>query len=226
MPNKPGFRVKLLLGAAAAIAISVMVPAAEPNFAKWEREISSFEARDRTNPPPKGAVLFVGSSSIRMWTNLAADFPTLQVINRGFGGSAVADTTHFAERIIFPYQPSKIVLYAGDNDIARGDSPEEVLQNFRELVEKVHAELPKAKIYFLAIKPSPSRWHLSPQSSEANRLIKKDCRFKPKLEYIDVWTPLMKEGQPDPTLFLNDRLHLNGAGYERWAKVVRAALAD
>src|SRR5687767_2366409 len=154
MPNKSARRVSSLL---AVIAMSVMASAAEPNFARWEREITTFEARDRTNPPPKGAVLFVGSSSIRMWTNLAADFPKLQVINRGFGGSAVADTTHFADRIIFPYEPAKIVLYAGDNDIARGDSPEEVLQNFQAFVKKVHVQLPKTKIYFLAIKPSPSR---------------------------------------------------------------------
>ena len=208
------------------IASAVAIFAAEPGFSRWEKEISAFEARDRTNPPPKDAVLFVGSSSIRMWTNLAADFPKLQVINRGFGGSAVPDSTHFADRIIFPYEPAKIVMYAGDNDIARGDSPEEVLQNFQAFVKKVHVQLPKTKIYFLAIKPSPSRWHLSPQSSEANQLIKKYCRFKPKLEYIDVWTPLMKEGKPDPEFFLQDRLHLNGAGYERWAKVVRTALED
>jgi lysophospholipase L1-like esterase len=212
--------------ALAAITVSMMVSAAEPDFARWEKEISAFESRDRTNPPPKGAVLFVGSSSIRMWTNLAADFPNLQVINRGFGGSVIADTTHFADRIIFPYKPEKIVLYAGDNDIARGYSPERVLEDFQTLVGKIHAELPKAKIYFLAIKPSPSRWHLSPQSAEANRLVKKYCRFKPKLEYIDVWTPLMTDGQPDPAFFLKDRLHLNRAGYEKWAKVVRAALKD
>ena len=209
-----------------ALFLGVMARAAEPDFARWEKEISAFEARDRTNPPPKGAVLFVGSSSIRMWTDLAADFPTLQVINRGFGGSLIPDTAHFADRIVFPYKPSKIVLYAGDNDIARGHSPERVLRDFRALVEKVHEELPETKIYFLAIKPSPSRWHLSPQSKEANRLIKKYCRFKPKVEYIDVWTPLIKDGQPDPSLFIKDQLHINRAGYDRWTKVVREALED
>jgi lysophospholipase L1-like esterase len=210
----------------AVIAGAITAVAAEPDFSRWEKDISAFEARDRTNPPPKGAVLFVGSSSIRMWTNLAADFPNLQVINRGFGGSVIEDTTHFADRIIFPHQPTKIVLYAGDNDIARGYSAERVLQDFKALVEKIQTKLPEAKVYYLAIKPSPSRWHLSPQSAEANRLIRKQCRFNSKLEYIDVWTPLMKDGQPDPAFFLNDRLHLNRAGYERWAKVVRAALAD
>ena len=102
--------------------------AAELKSTRWEKEIAAFEASDRKKSPPKGAILFVGSSSIRYWTNLAADFPELKVINRGFGGSHVADTTYFADRIIFPYEPSKIVVYAGDNDIGRGASPEQVLK--------------------------------------------------------------------------------------------------
>jgi lysophospholipase L1-like esterase len=200
--------------------------AAELDPARWEKDIKAFEAADAKNPPPKGGVLFVGSSSIRLWRSLADDFPKWKVINRGFGGSHIPDTTYFAERIIFPYEPSKIVLYAGDNDIARGHSAERVLENFRKLVEKIHAQLPAAKIYFLAIKPSPARWHLSPQSKEANRLIQRYSRFRPKVEYIDVWTPLMKDGQPDAALFEKDRLHLNPEGYERWTKVVRKALED
>ena len=209
-----------------AWALAGALNAAELNSARWEKEIAAFEAMDRTNPPPKGGVLFVGSSSIRLWKDIATDFPSLKVVSRGFGGSQIPDTTDFAERIIFPYEPSKIVLYAGDNDIARGHSPQRVLSDFRELVEKVHAKLPKTKIYFLAIKPSPSRWHLSPQGSEANKLIKAYCRFRPKLEYIDVWSPLMKEGKPDPALFEKDRLHLNREGYARWKKVIEKALKD
>jgi len=199
---------------------------AEADPKRWEKDIAAFEAMDRKNPPQKGGVLFVGSSSIRFWTNIAQDFPNLKVISRGFGGSHLPDTTYFAERIIFPYEPSKIVLYAGDNDIARGRSAEQVAADFRELVEKVHARLPKTKIYYLAVKPSPSRWHLSPQGREANRLIRKYCRFRPKVEFIDVWTPLMKDGKPDPTLFEKDRLHLNREGYARWTKVIRKALED
>jgi lysophospholipase L1-like esterase len=199
---------------------------AEADPKRWEKDIAAFEAMDRKNPPQKGGVLFVGSSSIRFWTNIAQDFPNLKVISRGFGGSHLPDTTYFAERIIFPYEPSKIVLYAGDNDIARGRSPEQVAADFRALVEKVHARLPKTKIYYLAVKPSPSRWHLSPQGHEANRLIRKYCRFRPRVEFIDVWTPLMKDGKPDPTLFEKDRLHLNREGYARWTKVIRKALED
>jgi lysophospholipase L1-like esterase len=199
---------------------------AELDPKRWEKDIAAFEAMDRKNPPEKGGVVFVGSSSIRFWTNIAQDFPNLKVISRGFGGSHLPDTTYFADRIIFPYEPSKIVLYAGDNDIARGRSAEQVAADFHELVRKVHTQLPKTKIYYLAIKPSPSRWHLSPQAREANRLIRKYCWFRPKVEFIDVWTPLIKDGKPDPALFEKDRLHINREGYARWTKVVQEALED
>ena len=201
--------------------------AAELNPAKWAKDIAEFEAMDRTNRPPKGAVLFVGSSTIRFWTNLAADFPDLKTIRRGFGGSYMPDVTYFAGRIVIPYQPSKIVIYAGDNDIGAGRSPEQVYEDFRELVKKVQTALPKTKIYYLAIKPSPSRWHLSPQSSEANRLIRRFCRMHRNTEFVDIWTPTLgADGQPDPSLFEKDNLHVNKQGYARWTSVIREALKD
>ena len=225
MPNAP-----LARGTVAVFLLGILawqLRAAEINSTQWEKDITAFEAMDRTNPPPKGAVLFVGSSSIRLWANLSNDFSGLKVIQRGFGGSHIPDTTYFADRIVIPYQPSKIVLYAGDNDIARGHSAEQVASDFRALVRKVHEALPKTKIYFLAIKPSPSRWHLSPQSSEANRLIRRFCRAHRNVEFIDVWTPTLgSDGRPDPTLFEKDNLHINRKGYARWAEVIRKALQD
>lgn len=200
--------------------------AAELKPERFEKEIAAFEASDRTNPPPKGAILFVGSSSIRLWKNLVADFEESKVINRGFGGSHVRDTTHFADRIVFPYEPSKIVLYAGDNDIGSGRSPEQVLADFKTLVGKVRSKLPETKIYFLAIKPSPSRWYLSPQAMEANRMVKRYAGIRSEVEFIDVWSPLIKDGRPNPALYEKDRLHLNRQGYELWIPVVRKALED
>lgn len=218
--------ISLLAVLLSILSSSKALNAAEQKPARWEKDIAAFEASDRKNPPAKGGVLFIGSSSIRYWKTLATDFPKLEVINRGFGGSYVADSTHFAERIIFPYEPSKIVLYAGDNDIAGGHSPEQVFSDFREFVEKVHSKLPETKIYYLAVKPSPSRWHLSPQGLEANNKIKRYARFRPKVEFIDVWSPLMKDGRPDPALFEKDRLHINSKGYELWRDAVRKALKD
>jgi lysophospholipase L1-like esterase len=211
----------------AALLAGALGRAAEPDPKKWEKDIVAFEAMDRTNPPPKGAVLFVGSSSIRFWTNLPNDFPELKVISRGFGGSHLPDLIHYADRIIIPYAPSKIVIYAGDNDIARGNSPEQVYDDFRALVKKVEAALPETEIYFLAIKPSPSRWHLSPQSAEANRRIQRFSRMRRNVAFIDVWTPILgPDGRPDPALFEKDNLHINQKGYARWREVIRKALQD
>lgn len=206
---------------------ALSLQAAELNPAKWEKDIAAFEAIDRTNPPSKGAVLFVGSSTIRFWTNLASDFPDLKTVRRGFGGSYMPDVTYFADRIVIPYQPSKIVVYAGDNDIGAGRSAEQVFDDFRALVKKIHTALPKAKIYYLAIKPSPSRWHLSPQSSEANRLIRRYCRMHRNTEFVDIWTPTLgADGRPDPALFEKDNLHVNKQGYARWTKIILEALKD
>ncbi len=214
-----------------AIAAWLFLPldasAAELDHARWEKEIAAFETKDRTNPPPQNGVLFVGSSSIRFWKDIATAFPDMKVISRGFGGSLLPDSTYFADRIIFPYRPSKIVLYAGDNDIGKGRSPQQVLEDFREFTAKVHGKLPETKIYFLAIKPSPLRWHLSPQAAESNSLVRRYCRFRPRLEFIDVWTPLLaKNGRPDPALFEKDNLHINEAGYKLWTQVIREALND
>lgn len=222
MQSSVSFFIRLLM----VSVVPAFLHSADLNPKRWEKDIAAFEASDRTNPPPKGAVLFVGSSSIRYWKDLEKDFSEYQVINRGFGGSHIPDSTHFAERIIFPYEPSKIVLYAGDNDISRGISPEQAFADFRAFVEKVHSKLPDTRIYYLAIKPSPSRWYLSPQSEKTNRLIQRYARFRPKIEYIDVWTPLLKDGRPDPALFEKDRLHINRKGYELWAEVVREAIED
>lgn len=221
-------RILLIWRLVACLGLSVAAAsAAELDPKIWEKEIAAFEAADRRTRPAEGGVLFVGSSSIRFWTNLAEAFPEHQVISRGFGGSHLPDATYYFDRIVLPYRPSKIVLYAGDNDIAKGRSPEQVFADFREFAAKLRSALPGTKLYFLAIKPSPSRWHLSPQAREANRLVRRYCAVRSRLEFIDVWTPLIgSDGRPDPALFLKDNLHINGKGYERWAKVVRKALKD
>jgi len=207
------------------LVIVVNICGANNNSSRWEPEIKAFEAQDRTNPPPNGAVLFIGSSSIRLWTNLAEAFPSMATLRRGFGGSYLPDQTAFAERIIFPYRPSKIVVYAGENDIARGDSPQDVSKAFRAFVGKMHDKFPKTPIFYISIKPAPSRWHLSPQEREANRLIRSYCRRHKLLQFIDIWPLLLDQnGRPSSSLFVADQLHLNEKGYALWAKEIRQAL--
>lgn len=191
---------------------------------RWEPAIRAFEARDKEHPPPKGALLFVGSSSIRGW-DLGRSFPDLETINRGFGGSQIADSIRYADRIILPHRPRVVVLYAGDNDIAAGKSPEQVFADYRRFVGAVHAELPKTPIVFIAIKPSLARWSLWPKMRRANDLIREFAEERELLDYADIAAPMLGEdGRPRPELFVKDGLHLNAKGYAAWASVVRPFL--
>jgi len=219
------FKPYYWIALAVAGTFTGLVLAAAPDPARWEKEIAAFEAKDRAEAPPKGAVVFAGSSTIRLWTNLPAYFPQWTVIQRGFGGCELSDVGHFADRIIIPYAPAKVVVYGGDNDLAKGRSPQEVLASFRELERKIHAALPRTELYFLAIKPSPKRWHLSPQGREANGLVRRYCQRQAKSHFIDLWpATLNAQGQPDAGLFEPDQLHLNERGYAKWAPIIAAAL--
>ena len=197
----------------------------DAKFAKWEKEIAAFEAADQKQPPVKGDILFVGSSSIRMW-DVKRSFPELPVVNRGFGGSQIEDSTHFAERIIGTHEPRAIVFYAGDNDIASGKSAETVAGDFEKFVAKVRGKRPETQILFIAIKPSPSRWKHIESQRTANQKIREFCERGERLTYIDIAPPMLgKDGQPREELFLKDRLHMTPAGYAVWNEQLRPHLA-
>ena len=200
--------------------------AADHDSSRWEKSIARFEAADKKQMPRTDGILFIGSSSIRMWKTLERDFPGEPIINRGFGGSQIADSVHFAGRIVHPYKPRQIVLYAGDNDVAAGKSPETVLADFQQFVKTVHAKLPKARVSFIAIKPSLSRWKLSGKMAMANSLVRNTCSKDKRLDYIDIWQPMLGDnGKPRPDLFLGDGLHLNAKGYALWTSIVKPHLA-
>jgi lysophospholipase L1-like esterase len=183
----------------------------------FEDEIEAFEAADRTNPPEKGGVVFVGSSSIRMWPNLAADFPGANVVQRGFGGSELWQVVNYAPRIVLPYCPRRIVVYAGDNDLAAGRSPEQILGDYQTFVGLVHRALPRTKIAFVSIKPSPSRWALSDKIRRANQLVREYSAKDSTLTYIDVFAPMLgPTGAPRGEMFGEDSLHLSPSGYAMW----------
>jgi lysophospholipase L1-like esterase len=200
--------------------------AAAPDNGPWEKEIRAFEKRDRQQPPPEGAVLFVGSSSIRLW-NLSDSFPGVATINRGFGGSQLADSVQFAERIVIPYRPKLIVVYAGDNDIAAGKTPAQVAADFKHFVGKVRPALPETPIAFLSIKPSIKRWALVDRIRATNRLIEQYAADGDQLRYVDVFTPMLgADGLPRKELFREDGLHLNAEGYKLWAETLRPVLPE
>jgi lysophospholipase L1-like esterase len=209
------------------LALQQTAPCAETNHnsAKWEKEIVAFEQSDRTNPPPKGALLFIGSSTIRLWKTLAEDFPDQHVINRGFGGSQIVDSTHFAERAIFPHAPRAVFLRAGGNDLWAGKSPEQVFSEFKDFVAKVHARLPDTEIVFISLCPSVARWSHADKEKRLNTLVEGFVKQTPRLKYIETYPmSLGADGKPRPELFVSDQLHFNAEGYKLLAERVRPFL--
>ena len=201
--------------------------AAEHDSTRWEKSIARFEAADKEEMPKPGGVLFIGSSSIGLWKTLKQDFPGVPVVRRGFGGSQIADSVHFAGRIVHPYKPRQIVMYAGENDVAKGKTPETVLADFQAFVKVVHAKLPKTSIAFIAIKPSITRWKLSGKMAQANALVREACGKDKRLEFIDIWQPMLGEdSKPKPDLFVPDGIHLNAKGYALWTSIVKPYLTE
>jgi lysophospholipase L1-like esterase len=208
------------------LLLMLAIGAAHAETNRWDADIAAFEAKDRTNPPPRDAIVFIGSSSIRLWKTLEQDFPEHKVINRGFGGSETGDSVHFADRVVLPYRPKLVVMYAGGNDINSGKTPERVAANFKAFVEKVQAKLPHTRIAYISIAPNPARWAQVDRVKRANDLIREFTKASPDLTFIDVFPHMLGEdGQPRPEIFGEDRLHMNERGYALWTKLVRPALS-
>ena len=195
------------------------LPAAQ---ARWHAALAAFANADREHFPGHDGVLFVGSSTIRMWTTLAQDFPQFPgIVNRGFGGSTLADCSLFTHDLVARYRPRQVLVYAGENDLAEGQSPMQVLESFVRFEKSVRAELPHARIDFISIKPSPSRTVLIDKVHTTNRLIAGYIQTLHNSTYIDIHTPMLDaEGRPRAALFRPDQLHLNDSGYRLWQSVI------
>jgi lysophospholipase L1-like esterase len=218
---RPAFLPALL-----ALALTPLLRAEAPAQAnRFEKEIAAFEAADKTSPPPQGAILFTGASGIRRWSTLAQDFPGLQVINRGFGGSQISDSIHFLDRVSIPYHPKTIVLQAGGNDLNVGKPVAQVVADFKTWVDKVRAKLPGVKIVYLGQSPSPARWAQREQQKELNRLVQEYIATGKNMAFVDLWdVTLGSDGQPRPELFVADKLHPSAEGYQIRTKLLRPVI--
>jgi len=222
--NRSAPLLGLCLALSLAPAAFALTPARQPQVPEqvsnvaWAGDMQAFAAADRTAPPPKGGIEFIGSSTVRMWESLAQDFAGQAVFNRGFGGSEVRDSTWYAGQIVVPYAPCKVFLYAGDNDLNSGRSPQQVRDDVLAFVERVHRDLPATVVEYISIKPSPSREHLLPGIVEANAMIRSALATLPN---TDIYTPMLgAEGKPDPSLFQADMLHMTPAGYAIWTRTL------
>jgi lysophospholipase L1-like esterase len=196
-----------------------------PAPGRFENEILLFEKQDSRNFPPRGATLFVGSSSIRLWRTIEEDLPGLTIINRGFGGSQTDDVLHHFDRIVAPYYPKTIVYFTGTNDLASGRTPEETVANVEEFIVRATRLFPDVTIYILSNTIAVSRKHLHERMSKANRLLVNMLENHENALYVDVTTPgLLENGQPRPDIYTADSLHLNRLGYEMWGDVLRPYL--
>jgi lysophospholipase L1-like esterase len=200
---------------------------AEPghDFAKCEKEVAAMEAQDKISPPPKGEILFIGSSTVKRWTTLAQDFPQHKVINRGFGGTQIVDATYYADRLIFPHEPKLIFLRAGGNDLNAGKTALQVFADYQEFVAKIQARLPKTEIVFISLSPSIARWKQAEKEKAVNTMIEAYARRSPRLKYLETYDMVLgSDGQPRPELFVEDKLHFNAEGYKLLAGRVRPYL--
>ena len=191
--------------------------------APFRDEIVKFAEQDRATPPPACPVLFVGSSSIRLWTSLAQDMAPLPVINRGFGGSKISEVNAYFDRIVTPYRPRAIVFYAGENNIDANEAPAAVAEQFRQFLELKRSRLGKTPVFYISAKPSKLRFNQLGRQAEFNAAVRTLAASSTDLTYIDVVGPMLVNGEPRD-IFVEDGLHMSPAGYAIWRGLVRDAL--
>lgn len=203
---------------------SLVLGQSDPDPLRFQSEIDQFESYDLRNSFPAEAVLFVGSSSIRLW-HTADAFPDITIINRGFGGAHVSDVIHYMQQTVLKYSPRAVVFYAGDNDIWDGKTSERVVDDLTRFLSAVWSSRNDTHVYFIAIKPSPSRWSVWDRMRQANSLVAELAGKEERLTYVDIASPMLAHSdRPDSSLFVSDQLHLNEKGYQLWRNVVRPLL--
>lgn len=208
-----------LLIAVFCLRPDVYADAPDPDPGRFAESIKAFALWDSKNSFPDDAILFVGSSSVRYWPTATA-FPGKPVINRGFGGSEISDVNHFYDQVIKPYAPTKILLYAGDNDIGGGKMADQVLEDYIELATMVQSDFPSTQLLFISIKPSKQRWNKWPMMVEANRMVREYADKHPNLDYADLATPLLNSDGKPKDVYMDDGLHLNERGYLLWQQAL------
>ncbi|WP_316828118.1 GDSL-type esterase/lipase family protein [Pedobacter miscanthi] len=194
----------------------------QPNFYNDVKTIKNYDKMFQQPPNP---ILFVGSSSIRKWEHLQQAFGTYNVMNRGIGGAVIDDITFYLNDIVFPYKPRQIVLYVGENDVISNiATADTILNRTIRLYKGIRSRLPEVPIVYIALKPSPSRDKFMAKAINANRLIREYLSHEKNTAFVDIFSPMLKEGKSRPELFVGDMLHMNQQGYDIWEKALKPYL--
>ncbi len=214
--------IRLFIALVAVLGFTVV-----SNAQPFAEDIAAFKKVDSLKFPPRHAILFVGSSSFTKWTDVQDYFPGYTIINRGFGGSTLPDVIRYANQVIYPYQPKEVVIYCGENDVASSDTvtAQIVFERFRQLFGMIRTNLPKAKIVFVSLKPSPSRWKMQDRVTAGNELISAYINKQKNAVFIDVYHKMLgSDGLPLPGIFIGDQLHMNAQGYAIWKQAIEPVL--
>jgi lysophospholipase L1-like esterase len=193
---------------------------------RWEKAVAAFEAADQVSPPPKGEIVFAGSSTMQRW-DVTSYFPDLKIINRGIGGTELSDAARYIDRLVLKHEPRLIVLYAGDNDVGVGELSEQVAADFERFARAVFAKLPQTKILYVGIKPSLLRWMQIDRMRMANQVIRAICERDDRLAFVDFDGLMLGwDEKPRRELFVEDGLHLSPLGYQIWTAALRPFLTQ
>jgi len=214
--------------ALAGVWVATQARAQSPELAaKFERQVSEYQAADRATPPPRHAILFAGDSQFYRWKTIHEDLPGYTLINRGIDSFQFRDLIHYVDRLVIPYAPRLIVLHVGGNDVHNGRTPAQVLEDFRTFVRRVRAKLPGVRIVWSSITPGPGRWDEAPQRRETNRVMREYIATQPDLGYVDLWNAMLTpDGKPREDIWVEDGVHPNHAGYLIRVQLTRPFLAE
>ena len=204
-------------------------PKAQTDFApinRYKEDIDRFAQQDQVNRHHPELAVFTGSSSIKLWESLPADMAPYPVLNRGFGGSTLREANHYFDQIAGKYKPSQLFLYCGENDLAEGASVQQTYDRLVTFLNRCASDLPSTQVIYLSIKPSPTNWSLRKKFAKLNTKVQSLSNNQASLQYLDITeVMLLPDGTPDPSLFLEDQLHMNSSGYARWSEVVKPTLS-
>jgi lysophospholipase L1-like esterase len=202
--------------------IFVVLKGNSQNPKRFETEVAYIQKKyDTLQESVYETIVFVGSSSIRTWEGLEENFPEQQIINSGFGGSQASDLLAYCDELILKYNPNKVFIYEGDNDLAEGKKPKGIINTIMEIIHRIHAKNKDTKIILISIKPSIARWALKRKSKRLNRKLHKLSEQDDRIFLADIWNPMLYGRKLIPDLYIEDGLHMNAKGYEIWHSVLK-----